>query len=143
MDLPIGIVFLLSLNVELYLTLVLLGEADIYKWVTSCSVKQISKSLLLDNYCSDTMFQRATSYLSLTNAVSSFSFVTQPCRMIYPVVLEKCNSALERSNYWPTSSKKIAETAKAGLRTVQRIVQSRKDSGEPSSLKCGRNKIFD
>jgi len=42
------------------------------------------------------------------------------------------------------TSKEIAETTKIGLRTVQRIIEIWKDSGEPSSLreKCGRKKIL-
>ena len=40
------------------------------------------------------------------------------------------------------TSKEIAETTKIRLRTVQRIIKNRKDSGEPSSSreKCGRKK---
>ena len=40
------------------------------------------------------------------------------------------------------TSKDIAETTKIGLRTVQRIIENWKDSGEPSSSreKCGRKK---
>ena len=35
------------------------------------------------------MFQLATSYLTLTDAVSNFSFLKQPCQKTYPVVVEK------------------------------------------------------
>ena len=42
-------------------------------------------------------------------------------------------------------TKVIAQTTKIRLRTVQRIIEIWKDSGEPSSSrkKCGRNKLFD
>lgn len=41
------------------------------------------------------------------------------------------------------TSKEIAEAAKIGLRTVQRIIKNWKDSGDPSTSrkKCGRKKI--
>ena len=42
------------------------------------------------------------------------------------------------------TSKEIVETTKIVLRTVQRIIKTWKDNGEPSSSrkKCGQNKIL-
>ncbi len=42
------------------------------------------------------MIQLATSYLTLTDAVSSFSFLKQPCQKTHPVVMEKMSISFRR-----------------------------------------------
>lgn len=79
------------------------------------------------------MFQLATSYLTLTDAVSSFSFLKQPCH-------GKDVNLFQKAQIIGLHQAKKTETTKIGLRTVQRIIKTWKDSGEPSSSrkKCGR-----
>lgn len=88
------------------------------------------------------MFQLATSYLTLTDAVSSFSFLKQPCRGKDVNLFQK--GQIIGLHQAKKTTKEIAETTKIGLRTVQHIIKTWKDSGEPSSSrkKCGRKKIL-
>ncbi len=79
------------------------------------------------------MFQLATSYLTLTDAVIRFSFLKQPCQKTHPVVMEKmlicfrrvkllaCTKQIKHLRRW---QKQITETTKIGLRTAQRIINT-------------------
>ena len=92
------------------------------------------------------MFQLTTSYLTLTDAVRSFSLLKQPYQQT------SCGRGKDATLFQKgqiiglyeakKTTKEISETTKIGLRTVQRFIITRKDSGEPSSSrkKCGRKK---
>ena len=91
------------------------------------------------------MFQLTTRYLSLTNAVSSFSFLKQPCLKTYPVFMEHMllfqkgpiiglhQVKKTKKKQAKKTTKEIAETTNSGF--LKCIIKTWKDSGEPSSSK--------
>lgn len=90
------------------------------------------------------VFQSVTVCLNVIDAVSSFLFALQPCQKMYPVGLENnvlCFRMIKLLLCTKQTKiiQKIAETTEVGLRTVQSIIKSWKDSSELSSArtKCG------
>ena len=75
-------------------------------------------------------------------AMSSFSFLKQPCLKTHPWLWKSClfeKGQIIGTHQAEKTSKEIAETTKTGLRTVQCIINKWKDSGKPPSYRktCG------
>ena len=73
------------------------------------------------------MFQLATSYLTLTDRLSHFSFVKQLCGKTHSALVEK--GQIISMHQEEKASKETAET-EIGLRTAKHINKKWKDGGE-------------
>ena len=90
------------------------------------------------------MFQLATRYFTLSDAVSSFSFLKQTCLKTYPVVVEKMLLCYRKVKLLVCikQRKQVQRPLKIRSGTVQHILKTWKHSDEPSSSseKCCQKK---